>query len=90
LFLFVLTTASIWAQSNQGAILGTVKDPSGAIVSGPKITLLNADEGVVRETTSNASGDFQFLEAKAAHYTISVTASGFEKWSQTDVALVLR
>lgn len=78
LFLLVLVTPSLRAQSNQGAILGTVKDPSGAIVSGAKITLLNTDEGVSRETTSGGSGDFQFLEAKAAHYTISVTAEGFE------------
>jgi hypothetical protein len=90
LFILVLTAASSRAQSNQGAILGTVKDPSGAIVSGAHITLLNTDEGVVREANSNAAGDFQFLEAKAAHYTVSVTANGFEKWSQTNVALALR
>jgi hypothetical protein len=83
LFMFVLAIASSRAQSNQGAILGTVKDPSGAIVSEARITLLNSDEGIVRETRSNTAGDFQFLDAKAGHYTITVTAKGFEKWSET-------
>jgi hypothetical protein len=88
--MFVFAVASGRAQSNQGAILGTVKDPSGAIVSGAKILLLNTDEGVSRETQSSASGDFQFLDVKAAHYTVTVAAEGFEKWSQTNVAFTLR
>lgn len=90
LFMFTLAIASSLAQSNQGAILGTVKDPSGAIVSAARITLLNTDEGIVRETRSNAAGDFQFLDAKAGHYTITVIAKGFETWSETNAALAFR
>jgi hypothetical protein len=90
LFMFFIAIASSHAQSNQGAILGTVKDPSGAIVSGAQITLVNTDEGIIRKTQSNAAGDFQFLDAKAAHYNITVTGKGFEKWSETNVALAFR
>jgi len=89
-FTFVLATVSVRAQSNQGVILGTVKDPSGAIIPGAQITLLSTDEGIVRETLSNASGDFRFLESTAGHYTITVTAKGFEKWSETNAALAAR
>ena len=79
LLLFVLTIAPSYAQSTQGAILGSVKDPAGALISGAAVTLTNTDEGVSRTTTSNASGDYQFLDAKAAHYTVTITATGFEK-----------
>lgn len=90
LLAIVFASLSAQAQSNQGAILGTVKDPSGAIVAGAQITLLNVDEGITRETTSNAAGEFQFLDVKAAHYNVTVTASGFDKWSQTNIAVALR
>jgi hypothetical protein len=78
------------AQSTQGAILGAVKDTNGALVPGASVTLTNTDEGVVRSTKSDASGNYQFLNSKAAHYTIEVTAAGFEKWSVTSLELAAR
>ena len=78
------------AQSTQGAIVGTVKDAKGAFIPGADILLTNIDEGVVRTTKSNGAGDYQFLNAKAGHYTVSVTAAGFEKWSVTGVELTAR
>src|ERR1700679_473534 len=80
LLAFVLGAPSGWAQSQQGSILGTVKDASGAMVAGATVTLTNTDEGVVRTTKTNASGDYLFLDAIADHYDIEVAASGFQDW----------
>lgn len=90
LLIFLLTIPQIHAQSTQGAILGSVKDPAGALISGAVVTLTNTDEGVSRTTKSNASGDYQFLDAKAAHYTVTITAAGFEKWSVAGAVLASR
>src|SRR5580693_5323335 len=57
------------AQSIQGSIIGTVQDKGGAVVPGATLTLENLDEGSIRTTTSNTSGDYQFLDAKAGHYS---------------------
>jgi hypothetical protein len=90
LFAMLLAAPLSLAQSGQGILLGTVKDATGAIIPQVRMTLTNMDEGIVRDTVSNSSGNFQFLEAKAAHYTITATADGFEKWSQTNTALAAR
>ena len=90
LLAIVLSSSASWAQSTQGAILGSVKDTSGAVVPGAVVTLTNIEEGVTRTTRSDAGGDYQFLNAKAGHYTILVAASGFEKWSTERVELVAR
>ncbi|WP_446744218.1 carboxypeptidase regulatory-like domain-containing protein [Silvibacterium acidisoli] len=79
-----------WAQSTEGAILGTVKDSAGAVVPNATVTLVNNDEGVSRTTTSNESGNYQFLNSKPANYSLTVEAAGFQKWSVAGAQLVAR
>jgi hypothetical protein len=46
------------ARTNSTAILGTVVDPSGAIVVGAKVTPLNLGTAIKCQDTSSASGDY--------------------------------
>ncbi len=78
------------AQSIQGSIIGTVQDTAGAVVPAASVTLTNLDEGSTRTTTTNGAGDYQFLDAKAGHYSLLVTGAGFEKWSTTGLSLASR
>ena len=87
---FVLSSAAVWAQATQGSIVGTVKDAKGAVVAGAVITLTDTDEGVSRTTKTNSSGDYDFSDAKASHYSIQIEAAGFEKWLATGVVLEVR
>src|SRR5271166_1693268 len=56
LFLPTLLTA----QGTGGRILGRVSDPTGAVLSGVKITATNDATAVSQESMSNDSGDFSF------------------------------
>ena len=78
------------AQSIQGSIIGTVKDTAGAVVPGATVVLTSLDQGTVRTTTSNGTGDFQFEDAKAGKYSIEVTLAGFEKWTTSGLVLTAR
>lgn len=78
------------AQSVQGIVLGSVKDVAGAVVPGATVSLISLEEGSVRTTRSNDSGDYQFVDVKAGHYTVEVSLAGFEKWSAKNVALTVR
>ncbi|MDE3200127.1 MAG: carboxypeptidase regulatory-like domain-containing protein [Acidobacteriota bacterium] len=78
------------AQTTQGSILGIVKDASGAVIPGATITLTNTDEGTVRTTTSSATGLYRFVDVKAGHYSLSVTAANFQAFSVTRIALGVR
>ena len=78
------------AQSTQGSILGSVKDSAGAVVAGATVTLTNTDAGVSRTATTSGSGDYQFLDVIAAHYDITISATGFESFKETGAMLAAR
>ena len=78
------------AQSIQGSVLGAVKDKSGAVVPGAKVTLQSLDDGTVRETVSNGTGDYQFLDTPAGRYSVVISATGFEQWSTSGLILAAR
>jgi hypothetical protein len=88
--LMLLLGARSWSQSIQGSILGTVKDTAGALVPKAPITLTNTGEGTTRTATSNAQGDYEFLDVPAGTYTLRIDQPGFEKWSATNVVLTAR
>jgi carboxypeptidase family protein len=76
-----------FAQTTTGDIDGTVTDQSGAMLPGCALTLTDQANGAVRKTTSNAQGNFSFLQVPAGTYTISATKEGFKALSQKDVAV---
>src|ERR1700758_3780086 len=48
--LLLFSCASAWAQKDTGAIAGTVKDPSGAVVAGAKVRVTDIDRGTEIDT----------------------------------------
>ena len=59
-------------------------------MAGAKIRLTEAATGFKRETTSNASGFYQFLELPPGTYKLEATGSGFAPFLASDVILVVR
>jgi hypothetical protein len=78
LTLFCCVSITANAQSDRGSIVGTVKDPNGAVVSKAKITVTNLESGEVRELETSDEGNYTVPELKAAPYKISVQATGFK------------
>ena len=80
--IFALNTA--YAQSgNAGAVRGTVADPSGAVISGASVNLVNAASGLSRVVVSDAQGQFEFSNVPFNLYRISVSANGFAPVSRS-------
>ena len=57
------------AQLLYGGLVGTVTDPNGAVVPGAKVTIVNTDTNLTRETTSDAQGAFS-RAADRCHPTV--------------------
>jgi hypothetical protein len=74
----LLEVAGLWA-SPVGSVSGTVKDPSGALIPGVKLTLSNTATNGHWSTTTNTSGEFQFLQLAPAPYSLVAESSGFKK-----------
>jgi hypothetical protein len=65
------------AQVLYGSLTGTVKDPTGAIVSGARVTALETRTGVSQETTSDSSGIYRFTALLPGTYKVTITAPNF-------------
>src|SRR6202453_597807 len=75
---------SLWAQTagNAGTIVGTVTDPTGAIVPSAAVSILNPVSGYSKTTTSDDQGHYQFTSLPLNPYHLVVTASGFSAFTQ--------
>jgi hypothetical protein len=60
-----------------GAIIGTVTDPSGAVIVGAKVTAINSGTQVARSTLTTGAGTFTIPNLAVASYDVSVDAEGF-------------
>jgi hemoglobin/transferrin/lactoferrin receptor protein len=65
------------AQQNGGKISGVVRDPKGAIVSGAEVSLLHAQQVLLKSAQTDASGQFTFEEISAGAYEVRVSSEGF-------------
>jgi hypothetical protein len=86
--LFCLVASTLLsAQGTTGRISGRVTDPSGAVVAGVKVTLANEATGINRESASNPSGDYDFVEIPVGTYRLEFDLAGFKKNVRRGVAL---
>src|ERR1700751_3589185 len=65
------------AQFESGTVLGTVHDPSGATVAGASITLSNLKTGITVRATTDANGDYEFVNQRLGSYRVRVEVTGF-------------
>jgi len=83
----VLTQLPVYSQFASGSIGATVTDSSGAAVPGAKVVLKNEATGVVRDSVTNATGNFDFPSVLPGTYTVTVSGSGFRTYEQTGIVL---
>src|SRR5882724_1653711 len=78
------------AQTTFGTILGSVTDPSGAVIPNVVVTVTNQGENTSRNVRTDAQGDYLAENTKEGLYTVSVKATGFQEILLTDVRLTAR
>src|SRR5207302_7836653 len=68
----------IAAQTNKGAIGGTVTDDSGGVIPGATVTIVNLGTGETFHVTSSDRGTFSFPILDPVDYRITVELQGFK------------
>jgi Carboxypeptidase regulatory-like domain len=68
-----------------GAVLGTVTDPSGALISSAQIELTNLDTGAKLSAVTGAQGQYAFPSVAPGKYSLSAKAGGFRTTLVTGV-----
>lgn len=79
LALLFVTPMMLFGQGYFGTLSGNITDPSGALVPGAKVTLVDQQKGYQFAATSDSSGRYVFTMIQPGLYTVSAELEGFEK-----------
>jgi hypothetical protein len=77
LALMLAVASPAWAQFDTASVVGTVRDASGAVISGATVTLTNTATGVSAVKTSNANGLYEFMTVRPGTYVVTGELTGF-------------
>ena len=84
----LLTPGASLAQSQStGTILGTVKDPSGLLIPGATVSVINVETNDTRTVATGSDGSFRFPALQAGHYSVKIEKEGFETETRTGLTL---
>jgi hypothetical protein len=87
IFLYVIFSPAAFSQANTGTIVGTVTDSSGAVVPNCKIVARNEGTGVVKEATTDVSGNYRVSYLLPGSYEVSAEAPNFKRAVQSGLTL---
>jgi Carboxypeptidase regulatory-like domain len=86
--LILFPCLSLRSQMNVGGIVGTVTDTSGAVVPAAKVSAVNEGTTLAQTTVTNSTGSYVFNALPIGHYTVTVTASGFQTVKRISIQVV--
>ena len=78
---------TVFAQATSGDILGTATDSSGASVAGAHVVVENLGTHESRSAQTSSGGDFTFTLLSPGHYSVTIDAAGFKRFSVSDLSL---
>ena len=87
LSLMVICAGNLAAQQATASLTGTIKDGTGAVVPGAKVTLTNSDTNIAQTANSNKNGDFQFTLIPIGAYEVDAEKEGFNKYVHKGIKL---
>ena len=83
----LLLSPSLYAQRDTGTIVGTVTDPSGAVVPGVNITIRNVDTNATFSTVTDGTGNYAAPLLRSGTYELGAELPGFKKQTKSGVQL---
>ena len=84
----LIGSAPLHAQVAGATLTGTITDAQGGVLANAKVNAKNAATGIISETTTNSTGNYNLVNLKPAEYEVSVSATGFNT-STTKVTLTV-
>src|SRR5258708_33944829 len=76
LFATLVGATQLQAQTVMGTVLGTVRDPSGAVIPGTQVLVKNIETGVVRNVTTDDLGNYTVPSVPAGPYRVVASKAG--------------
>lgn len=86
---WLATSPMATAQVLYGSIVGTVLDPSNAVIPNATVTIASAETGAVRETRADEGGRYSLVNVLPGTYSLKVTADGFRTVTREGVQVTI-
>lgn len=74
----LFASVTVFGQTTSATLSGVVRDPSGAVVPDVKISVKNTQTGLVRDTTSDMEGRYNFTNLLPGTYDLTAERTGFK------------
>jgi Carboxypeptidase regulatory-like domain/TonB dependent receptor-like, beta-barrel len=75
------------AQQTVGSLTGTVKDSTGGVLVGVKVTIRNASTGLTASAKTNGSGSYSTFDLPIGAYTVTFGLTGFKTQSDSNILI---
>lgn len=85
LLISLFLTCAALAQVDRGNIQGTVMDPSGSVIAGATVRIVNQNTNLTQSTTSTQAGAYAFVNLPIGNYNLTVEGAGFRRAEVTGV-----
>ncbi len=90
LAILLLCAGFIHGQVETARIIGNVKDQTGGVVPGAKVTLTNTQTNLTFETAARADGSYESAPLRTGTYRVTVSREGFKKAVRDGIVLQIQ
>jgi hypothetical protein len=84
-FAFFSFGLQLQAQYDNGSLVGTIRDATGAPIPNATVVITNTATAIVEQVKTNGTGDYEVPSLHVGVYTISATAAGFASAVAKDI-----
>jgi hypothetical protein len=87
MFSLLLLVSNVFAQETTGGLQGTIKDPSGAVLSKATVELTSPALGGSKKLDTDSSGYYRFANLPPGTYVVTAKATGFSELKREGVVI---
>jgi len=87
--LSALGNGLVFAQGSTAALTGTVKDMSGAVLTGAAVTVKHTETGLTRTAQADANGSYSVQSLPVGEYVVTAEKMGFRKEVRSGINLAV-
>src|SRR5882724_1983242 len=86
---FLAAFAAVYAQQPSASVVGRVTDPTGAVIPGVAIKIINLDTSITQTGSSNQVGDFTIPYLNPGRYALEASLTGFRSYKHAEFILTV-
>lgn len=87
---FAVQNGRVFAQAIAGTIVGTVRDATGAVMPGARVTATNNETGIPQSTVTGSAGDYTIPNLAPGSYKVTAQSQGFATSVISETAVLVQ